>query len=549
MIVKLKKILSVVMIAGEIVFVSCKSSENKIYFSNVDYTELDAVNDEIRLIRSKIESERIRSLWKAKLMSDNLPGNEEASRLFEDCISSVSGHLKKLYDEKKYLDSLRYSSSLEAIGVPAEKISVSSLKLEKLVSGNMISLSEKSSKAKVSDMIKGTVTVFVDKGIKIQKGIGYADAVLGSGFFITKDGYIVTNHHVIEDMVNKEYEGYSRLYIKLAEDPDTRIPAKVVGYDSTLDLALLKTSIEAPYVFSLGSSNDLSVGDRVSAIGSPLGLEKTLTSGIISSVDRQLLTVASVFQIDAAVNSGNSGGPLIDEQGKVQAVVFAGVQYRQGLNFAIPVEYLKNILPYLLDGGEFVHPWMEGYGKTKRLPGSGAKNEGVAIMYVLPGGNLSRAGIQEGDVIKAINGNKIYSLDDIHSFCMLNRSDSIVKVSVMGKDEKLKDHFVYLSDRPYSPGYEFYMHDLFESAAYPILGFRLTPASENRKKFFVSTVMKGSVADSTGFSENDYVELMDINFSEKKESIYVRLYAKKRKNGFLDGGLAMPAPLDGPFYF
>ena len=192
MIVKLKKILSVVMIAGEIVFVSCKSSENKIYFSNVDYTELDAVNDEIRLIRSKIESERIRSLWKAKLMSDNLPGNEDASRLLEDCISSVSSHLKKLYDEKKYLDSLRYSSSLEAIGVPAEKISVSSLKLEKLVSDNMISLSEKSSKAKVSDMIKGTVTVFVDKGIKIQKGIGYADAVLGSGFFITKDGYIVT---------------------------------------------------------------------------------------------------------------------------------------------------------------------------------------------------------------------------------------------------------------------------------------------------------------------------------------------------------------------
>ena len=100
MIVKLKKILSVVMIAGEVVFVSCKSSENKIYFSNVDYTALDAVNDEIRLIRSKIESERIRSLWKAKLMSDNLPGNEDASRLLDDCISSVSGHLKKLYDEK-----------------------------------------------------------------------------------------------------------------------------------------------------------------------------------------------------------------------------------------------------------------------------------------------------------------------------------------------------------------------------------------------------------------------------------------------------------------
>lgn len=105
---------------------------------------------------------------------------------------------------------------------------------------------------------------------------------------------------------------------------------------------------KAPYVFELGSSSDLSVGDRVFAIGSPLGLDKTLTSGIISSDDRHLFSAGFVFQIDAAVNSGNSGGPLIDEKGRVQAVVFAGVMNYQGLNFAIPVEYLRYDLPFLL---------------------------------------------------------------------------------------------------------------------------------------------------------------------------------------------------------
>ena len=98
----------------------------------------------------------------------------------------------------------------------------------------------------------------------------------------------------------------------------------------------------------MGSSSDLEIGDKISAIGTPVGLEGTLTSGIISSFDRKLLALGNVFQIDAAVNSGNSGGPLIDKNLKVQAIVFAGMLQLQGLNFAIPVEYLKQELGILL---------------------------------------------------------------------------------------------------------------------------------------------------------------------------------------------------------
>ena len=151
----------------------------------------------------------------------------------------------------------------------------------------------------ISQCIAGTVTVWVDLGIKVHGGMGYADRVIGSGFFIDERGYLITNYHVIADVVDPKYEGYGKVYIKLAGDEENRIPAKIIGWDKTHDLALLKTEVKPPYVFSLGSSSDLKSGDRVYAIGSPLGLESTLTSGVVSSTNRKIFTTGSVLQIDA----------------------------------------------------------------------------------------------------------------------------------------------------------------------------------------------------------------------------------------------------------
>ena len=203
--------------------------------------------------------------------------------------------------------------------------------------------------------MEACVTIWVDRGIKVQNGAGYADIIIGSGFFIDERGYIITNHHVIDSMVNPKYEGYSRLYIKLYDDPDTKIPAKVIGYDQVLDLALLKTEITPKYVMKLGSSKNLQIGDKVSAIGTPLGLEGTFTSGIISSFDRKLLSLGNVIQIDAAVNSGNSGGPLIDSSLNVSAVVFAGMMQSQGLNLLSLLNILnRNCRFFILRGKLYI---------------------------------------------------------------------------------------------------------------------------------------------------------------------------------------------------
>lgn len=536
------------------VFVSCTSIDKNVeLIPRPDYTENDALSDELSLVSELLKTDPVKALWRSYLAARNARENDSAQKLFEECSRSVSELCQKSYDSKDYVEALRCFRSLSSVNaVDGNALQVGEQKLYALALSNVPGLSavNKKNAATVSDMIKGTVTVLVDKGIKIERGMGYSDSVLGSGFFISEDGYIVTNHHVISDMVDPRYEGFARLYIKLAEDPDTRIPAKVVGWDSTLDLALLKTEIKAPYVFELGSSSDLSVGDRVFAIGSPLGLDKTLTSGIISSDDRHLFSAGFVFQIDAAVNSGNSGGPLIDEKGRVQAVVFAGVMNYQGLNFAIPVEYLRYDLPFLFAGGERKHPWCGAYGKTKRLPGSGSVSEGVLVNYVMPGSSGDLSGLTEGATVVSVNGVLVSSLDDLHSCFMQESEETIVLLEVQNPIGGTTSFAVYLEGRPENPGYEIYRHDLISGSLLPILGMRLVGvSSSNKKKFSVVNVIKGSIADKAGFSENDPVDILNVKISDEKDIAYVEMYARKRKNGYLDVSLGLTASLDSPYYF
>ncbi|MBQ0039448.1 MAG: serine protease [Treponema sp.] len=532
-------------------FFSCSSikSPESVYVP-VDYTEDDAVREQLEAIEKLSEKDSVRAIWRSKLVMDKV-SNDTSKDVFDRCCQTAVKELNEHLDKDEYFAALRIARSLAAVSYDGTGMKLSEKQIEaiayKNVPGNKKASGQKES---VATLISGTVTVYVDKGIKIQRGVGYADSVLGSGFFISKDGYIITNHHVISDMVDKKYEGYSRLYVKLADDPDTRIPAKVVGYDSTLDLALLKCEIEAPYVFVLGSSSDLSVGDKVYAIGSPLGLEKTLTSGIISSTDRQLFAAGTVFQIDAAVNSGNSGGPLVDEMGRVQAVVFAGVQHYQGLNFAIPVEYLKNELPFLYAGGERKHPWIAAYGKTKRRPGVGSKKEGVNVYYCLPGGSANLSGIQEDDVVVGINGMSVDSLDELHLALMKLESGIVTKALVQSPDGKKSEKIIYLESRPAAPGFQVYRHDSLGNAFYPMVGMKLINVSAmNKKQYMITKVIKGSSAEETGFSENDPVEIYDVEFTDDKSAAIITLAAKKRKNGFLDVSIKFSAPMDSTYYF
>ncbi|MDR3284875.1 MAG: S1C family serine protease [Treponema sp.] len=526
-------------------------------YQPLNYTEADAIRAELERVEKRLAEKPVEALWRSALMrnifrssgaDDALSGEIEA--LFARCADTVSARCAAAAADSKYMDALRYYRALKTVESPAfNALPYSEAGLtEKLMAGVPGSGTQKPSGTAptMAAYINGTVTVWVDKGIKVENGMGYADAALGSGFFIDRQGFIITNHHVIQPEVDPKYEGFSRLYVKLAQDPDTKIPAKVVGWDPILDLALLKAEVDAPYVFTLGSSTELDPGDRVFAIGSPLGLDKTLTSGIVSAVNRKLFSVGGVMQIDAAVNSGNSGGPLIDSAGNVQAVVFAGMLKYQGLNFAIPVEYLIATLPQLAQGGKRGQSWIGGYGRTWR----DGEVSGVEVQYVLPGGSAARSSIAAGDIITAINSQAALRLEDLQNALILLPPDSIVKLDGLRADGTAFSVPVYLENRPVNPGLDVYERDVIASAFTPIFGMELTPISAAvRKQYSVARILKGSIADESGFSVQDPVDVLRVRISKEKDLIYAELYTKKRKNGYFDVNIAIGAPLDSPWYF
>ncbi len=520
--------------------------------SSKKYSSEDAASYEISQIRKIPEDELVKALWRSKLLLNKNPGLASAKELYASYEAKTVALYRKAVSKKSWLEALRLFNSLAAVDcAQLSSLPVQQAELEASVRRGVPGLSASGSGfTTLAGCVKGTVTVYVDKGVKVQGRVGRVDAVLGSGFFIDRTGYLITNHHVIADCVDPEYKGFARLYIYLAEDPDTKIPARIIGYDENVDLALLKTEVDAPYVFTLGSSENLEVGDKVYAIGSPLGLDRTLTSGIISSKDRDLFSAGKVFQIDAAVNSGNSGGPLIDSRGDVQAIVFAGVQNYQGLNFAIPVEYLRAELPIFYSKGKRKGVWIGCFGRTKRRAGSGAANEGLSVEYVMPSSPAALAGLAVGETIVEVDGKPVDSLDTFKADFMSREVGTIVKVKAVDAYGKARTHIVYLDERPKSPGKEVYTHDVIAEAMVPLMGMELSRSSSlNRNQYVVSRIVRGSAADAAGFSVDDTVAVQEVELSPEGDYAGVQIYAKKRSSGYLDVVVGYTVSLDSQNYF
>ncbi|MDR3311714.1 MAG: S1C family serine protease [Spirochaetaceae bacterium] len=545
---------------------ACISIGTRDAYAPPDWTEADSLQAEIARLEEMLPKEPVQTLWRAELLQKNAarhrtgstdPVYADVDALFAKVAGKVAALQKEAIDKEKWADALRFRRSLAAVGAVSSEDWPDERELEaKLLAGvpgkrppapsgagNTVIQS-----SSIAQTIAGTVTVWLDLGIKVEHGLGYAASGLGSGFFIDRRGYLITNYHVIHSEVDPKYEGFSRLYIKPAGDPDTKIPARVIGWDPLLDLALLKTEIVPPYVFTLGSSTELDPGERVFAIGSPVGLESTVTSGIVSAVNRKLLSVGGVMQIDAAVNQGNSGGPLIDSNGNVQAIVFAGALQYEGLNFAIPVEYLIDILPQLYQGGKRSQSWIAGYGRTIRNLQDGIS--GVEVQYVLPGGSASRAAVKEGDIITGVNGKAVGSMEDMQNALIRLPADSITAIAGVHPDGLPFSALVYLAPRPENPGLDVYERDVIARAFMPLFGMELQPLSTgSKKRFSVIRVLKGSIADESGFSTHDPVDVMKVRISKEKDVIYAELFTKKRKNGYFDMSIAIGAPLDSPYYF
>lgn len=504
----------------------------------LDYSNDDVIRNEIKRINELKQVEPVEAYWRSILLGEENVKNE--------CISYLEESGKKAFEEKDYITAWRFINSLEVTG---KKLSdIDSEKIEKLIKEDVPGFMENDKEpSSVSECIKATVTILVDKGIKITNGSGVPDRVLGSGFFIDKRGYIVTNHHVIEDMVNPSYEGYSRLYIKLSGEENDKIPAKVIGYDSLSDLALLKTEIIPEFVFSLGSSEELVSGDKINVIGAPLGLESSISEGIVSNTRRKLIPTGDVFQIDAPVNSGNSGGPCIDKSMRVQAVVFAGVLQAQGLNFAIPVEYLKQELPFLYAGGEFNHSWTGCYGHTKK---SGSKKTGVDVQYVMPGSSARLAGFRGGEVIQNVNGIPVESLEKLQGMFRERGPGTIVNVEYLDESGEERNSYVYLSKRAESPALEMYESDLIENSFLPLYGMQLVPSSTTSKNYFkITRVLESSDAEELQFSENDPITIRKVRIFKEDKYIIAQIVTRRQKKNLIDVGMVLGTAFDGPNFF
>ncbi len=227
----------------------------------------------------------------------------------------------------------------------------------------------------------------------------YEQNSLGSGFIISKDGYIVTNNHVIE--------GADAVSVKLYDDKE--YDAEVIGRDLKTDLALIKIEAEDLVPLNLGNSSDLKVGTWVVAIGSPFGLEQTVTAGIVSAKGRILGSgpYDDFIQTDASINPGNSGGPLLNLEGEVVGINTAIIKSGQGIGFAIPSDLARGIVTQLMDSGEVTRGWM-GVAIQDFTPELadyyGIKEaEGVLVGMVYKDHPADKAGIKAGDIIAKVN--------------------------------------------------------------------------------------------------------------------------------------------------
>ncbi len=268
-----------------------------------------------------------------------------------------------------------------------------------------------------------------------QKGRGFKQESLGSGFIIDKGGYILTNNHVVE----KAEE------IQVTLSDGKKFEAKIVGRDPKTDLALIRIEAATPLTpLPLGDSDQAEVGDWVLAIGSPFGLGNTVTAGIVSAKYRKIGTgpYDDFIQTDAAINPGNSGGPLLNTMGEVIGIntaIFSQSGGSIGIGFATPINMAKELLPQLKKG-EVIRGWLgvRIQGVTPDLADKFglAEAKGALVSEVTEGGPADKAGIVRGDVIIAFDGKEVRTMADLLHIVGATPVGKTVKVEVIRKREK-----------------------------------------------------------------------------------------------------------------
>jgi serine protease Do len=238
---------------------------------------------------------------------------------------------------------------------------------------------------------------------------------LGTGFIVSNDGYIMTNEHVVGDA--------DQIAVRLSDQREYE--AEVIGVDVKTDIALIKIKADGPLpAVPLGDSDKLEVGDWVVAIGSPLGLDHTVTAGIVSAKERRRISPGGraspyddFIQTDASINPGNSGGPLLNTAGEVVGINSAVSTQGQGIGFAIPINMAKIILPQLKSSGQVERSWLgvsiAPVPQQAMAPLGLTDLKGALVADVVPGGPADKAGLSRGEVILAFDGKLIDRSEDL----------------------------------------------------------------------------------------------------------------------------------------
>ena len=270
---------------------------------------------------------------------------------------------------------------------------------------------------------------------------------LGSGVIISEKGFILTNHHVVS--------GADAIQVSLNDGRTAA--AKVIGSDPESDLAVLRIDLPRISAIALGVSDKIRVGDVVLAIGNPFGVGQTVTMGIISATGRNQLginTFENFIQTDAAINPGNSGGALIDVHGTlvgINTAIFTRSGGSQGIGFAIPTSLSKEVLDQIIQHGRTVRGWLgvEAQAITPELAQALGLKEtrGVIIAGVVTNGPADKAGIRRGDIVRAIEGEKINDAHGVLMSVSKRKPGTKVKIDLV-RDNKEQSVTATLIDRP-----------------------------------------------------------------------------------------------------
>jgi serine protease Do len=298
--------------------------------------------------------------------------------------------------------------------------------------------------------------------INKSKPLRRFETIVGSGFVIERDGQVLTNAHVVD--------GAASLSVTL--DSGTRVPGRIIGLDSLLDLALIRVETTAPLpVARLGDSSVLRVGEEVAAIGNPLGLDQTMTRGIVSGLNRLLPGLAEqpLIQTDAPINPGNSGGPLVDRCGNVIGINTFISEEAQSIGFSIPINSARAVLKELRDAGRVVRPWLGMQGREVdgrlsaivKLP----LTPGYLVEIVHEGSPAERAGVRGGttavvvqgeeyllggDVLTAIQGTPVRTHQDYVAKVRTLKPGQLARVTIV-RAGQVRELTLAVAERPRLP--------------------------------------------------------------------------------------------------